>query len=241
MQNTTNQKLNDSETQTDSSNFLTIDDVDQYIQLKNYKPLSEKEKAKGKTYLRIYGTQDPMPWSKIYGQLALGQPLAELAYQYGHGRKIALWAREEGVVINTAQTELVQENVKVREKIQEIANESPEEAISLLDRVNTLTPNFQDNVAIFADKVVKTSITKLDNKYIEPSDIKQLADAVQKVTDTIGVTQRHAAGVNISNTKIAVTGFDFVLDPTIPDTKQELPTLTDDSDALEAVTDDEEL
>ncbi len=198
---------------TDAS-LLHVDEIDRYIELKKYKPLTEKEISKGKESLRIYGTQDPMPWSTIFTRLASGQPIEELAYQYGHGRKLTLFAKLNNVQLDKELSDIVTQETNTRNKIVKIANDDPNTAITLLQRVNEECPDFQSNVALFADKLLQRAITKLDDKYIEASDMEKLANAVQKSTDIVGVTQRHASAVNIANTNnIAVSGFDFVLDP----------------------------
>jgi len=216
MPTTTNPNNPQSETQsTDNlSAFqqMTIENLSDFIAESKYKPLSDKELSKGKSYLKIYGTQDSVPWSTVYQRLASGQPILEVIKQYGHGRKIALWAQQDGVSIDTDTQSALQKGVEARQAIQHIANTDPDTAKTLLQRMNELTPDFQSNVAIFADKIVKKAIDKLDDKYLEPADMEKLANTVQKTTDIIGVTQRHSAGVNINNNEIQVQGFEFVLD-----------------------------
>jgi hypothetical protein len=224
MTNENNQQEGKSEHQQDSSDLstMTIEHLDEFITLSKYRPLTEKELQRGKTYLRIYGTQEPMPWSTIYTRLSSGQPIAQVIKQYGHGRKISLWAQKDGVTRDKEVSEVLDKGVEARQAIQHIAAKDPDTAKTLLQRMNELTPDFQGNVAIFADKVVRKAIAKLDDKYLEPSDMEKLANAVQKSTDIIGVTQRHASGININNTEVKVQGFDFVLDaPPQPQPQQD--------------------
>ena len=192
--------------------LLSVEHLPMYILKQGYKPLSTKELQRGKSYLRIYGTQDAMPWSTIYDRLASGQPIAQVIHQYGHGRKLALWAQQDNVTLNTPLVDAVDKAVEARRQIQTIANANPDTAKTILTRLNEITPDFQGNVAIFADKMIRKATDKLDDQYLEASDMEKLANAVMKTTDLVGVTQRHSAGVNINNTDIKVQGFDFILD-----------------------------
>jgi hypothetical protein len=153
-----------------------------------------------------------VPWSTVYTRLSSGQPILEVIKQYGHGRKIALWAQADDVQLDVPLKDTLTKGVEARQAIQHVANHDPDTAKTLLQRMNELTPDFQSNVAVFADKVVRKAIDKLDDKYLEPADMEKLTNAVQKSTDIIGVTQRHSAGVNINNNEIQVQGFEFVLD-----------------------------
>lgn len=186
--------------------------LEEFIEKKGYKPLTEKEISKGKDALCIYGTKTPMPWSTIFTRIESGQDIEEIGKQYGHARKIALFAQLHGVTADPQLEEFVTTEARQREQIQEIANEhGVEKAVTLLQRVNEIAPDFEKKVAMFADKMVKKAIDKLDEKYIEASDMVNLAKAVQTTTDTVGVTQRHASATQINTGDIKVTGFDFVL------------------------------
>jgi len=215
---------------------LQVSSLTLFIEQQQYKPLTPKELQKGKSYLRIYGTQDAMPWSTIYSRLASGQPIIEVIKQYGHGRKLALWAQEDNVQLNTKSVEALSTAQEARQQIQSIANDDPDTAKTILTRLNELTPDFQGNVAVFADKMIRKATSKLDDKYLEAADMEKLANAVMKTTDLVGVTQRHSAGVNINNTAIKVEGFDFVLDAGPPKALEPLTTDVTDVDALDAVT-----
>lgn len=191
--------------------------IEEYIEHKKLKPLTPKELSQGKNSLKIYGTSEPMPWSTIYTRLAAGQPMEEIATMYGHGRKIALWAVQDGVTVQPVLTETIEEEVAHRERVQTIANADPDVANVLMQMVNEVAPDFQQKVATFASKVVDKSIGMLDQKFLESSDIVNLTKAVQTSTDTVGVTQRHANAASITNNSVKVQGFDFVLDaPTEP-------------------------
>ena len=186
--------------------------LEDYITKNNYKPLTEKEISKGRQSLRIYGTSTPMPWNTIFARIESGQPLEEIGKQYGHARKIALFAQLQGIEVNPHYVKVVEDEVKSRQQIDHIANTAPETALTLLQRVNEVAPDFERDTALLGSKFIATISRKLDDKFIEATDIKALADAYQKTTDTVGVTQRHASAVNINTGDIKVTGFDFVLD-----------------------------
>lgn len=191
--------------------------IDEYISAKKLKPLTAKELEQGKNNLKIYGTSDPIPWSTVFTRLAAGQPMEEVAHQYGHGRKIALWAQQEGVEVQPLLADTVEEEVAHRKRVQAITNASPEVAGTLMEMVNEIAPDFQTNVAVFADKVVTKSIAMLDQKFLESSDIVNLTKAVQTSTDTVGVTQRHAAASSQTANNFKIEGFRFVLDAPPPE------------------------
>ncbi len=206
--------------------------IEEYITHRKCKPLTDKELQQGKNSLKIYGTSEPVPWATVYTRLAAGQPMEELASMYGHGRKIALWAQQDGVTIQPLLEETVEAEVEHRERLQAITNASPEVATTLMEMVNEIAPDFQSKVAQFASKVVDKSISMLDQKFLESSDIVNLTKAVQTSTDTVGVTQRHASAANVNTNNFAIEGFEFVLDsPPTP------PTSTPLDDAIDVVVD----
>jgi adenosyl cobinamide kinase/adenosyl cobinamide phosphate guanylyltransferase len=116
------------------------------------------------------------------------------------------------VTLDEEMEEIIEREVETREKIVQIADTNTDVAKTLLDRINEITPNFQDTVASFANKLVERALEKLDDKYIEAQDMGHLAKAVQTATDTVGLTQRFSSGVTINNNKVQVEGFQFVLD-----------------------------
>ena len=190
--------------------------VEEYIVSKKLKPLTPKEKEQGKNSLKIYGTSDPIPWSTVFTRLASGQPMEQIAQQYGHGRKIALWAQVEGIEVVPFLEETVEKEIEHRERMDKLTNASPVITTLLMERVNEVAPDFQTKVAQFASKVVDKSITMLDQKFLESSDIVNLTKAVQTSTDTVGVTQRHAAAGNTNHNNFQIEGFEIVLDDTAP-------------------------
>ncbi len=183
--------------------------LDEYIIHKNFKPLTEKEISNGKSKLRIYGTNEPMPWTTIYTRLASGQPVEEVVAQYGHARKLTLFARLENIYPQPDLEDIVEDEANLRKRVQAVANQSPEAAKTLMDRVNEIAPDFSTNVAMFADEVVKKARTKLKEQFIEATDILALTKAVQTVTDSTGHTTRHASQASNTNVQIQVAGFTF--------------------------------
>lgn len=204
--------------------------LDDYIEHKGFKPLTEKELSHGKSALRIYGTQEPMPWTTIFARIESGQDIEEIGKQYGHARKIALFAKLHQVDVDPAKKAFVENEAKQREAIQDIANEEGVEvATTLLQRVNEITPDFSTKVATFATKLVDKAISKLDDKFLEASDMLSMAKAVQTTTDTVGITQRHANAASITAGKIEVQGFQFVLDEPIEAEVEALEAVTEES------------
>ena len=206
--------------------------LNEYIEKKNFKPLSDKEIAHGKSNLKIYGTQEPMPWATIFTRIQTGQDIEEIGKQYGHARKIALFAKLHGVDIDEKKRLFVENETKQREQIQDIANEEGVEvAKTLLQRVNEVAPDYEKKLAIYADKLLDKAIDKLDDNFLEASDMLNMSKAVQTASDTVGVTQRHASAVNLNAGKIDVQGFTVHLDapPKLP------PLLTpEDCDDIDA-------
>jgi len=197
--------------------------LDEFIEYKQFKPLTEKEIANGKSKLRIYGTNEPMPWSTIYTRIAAGQDMEEIAHMYGHARKIALFAKLEGITEQPPLKEIVEDEVRQRKTLQTIANKSPEAAETLMQMVNEIAPSFQEEVAMFANEVVIKARTKLKEQFLEATDILALTKAVQTVTDTTGHTQRFASANNTTNnTHIQVAGFTFD-DVALPPQERERP------------------
>jgi hypothetical protein len=190
--------------------------LDEYILLNNFKPLTDKEIEKGKANIKIYGTLEPMPWATIYTRLSAGQPIEEIVKMYGHKRQIALWAQLEGIAPQQPLVDIVEQEVAHRKQISALANVNPDAATTLMMMVNEIAPDFTQKVALFSEEVVDKSRKLLKGKFVEATDILNLAKAVQTVTDSVGVTTRHASAVSMNNTKINVTGFAF-----IPDIKPE--------------------
>ncbi len=187
---------------------MTLED---FILEKNYRKLSDKEIAKGKGHLKVYGTNEPMPWAQIYTRIAAGQPLEEVTRMYGHSRQLALWAQQEGVTLNPVLEDTIEKEVEHRQRISALANASPDVTSTLMEMVNEIAPDFQTNLAILADKVVKKGITMLDNQFLESTDLVNIMKAGQQASDTTGHTQRHA-NASQSSTNIQVTGFRVVRD-----------------------------
>ena len=210
--------------------------LNDYIKDKGWKPLTPAELSKGKSHLRIYGTQNPMPWATIFARIESGQPLDEIGKQYGHARKIALFALLNNVEVNPDYQKVIEDEVASRKQIQQIANtQDPEVALTLLQRVNEVAPDTERDIALLGSKFIKAISDKLDDKYIEASDIKSLADAYQKTTDTIGVTQRHSSAVNINTGDNHIAGFTFMsVDraPTAQYSIEELDAMTIEGEVL---------
>ena len=206
--------------------------IEEYIIERKCKPLSKKELSQGKSQLKIYGTAEPMPWSTIYTRLAAGQGMDEIAHMYGHGRKIALWAQQDNVMVQPLLEQTVEKEIEHRERLQAITNADPEVASTIMEMVNEIAPDFTTKVAQFADKVVSKSLAKLDDKYLEAADIVSLVKAVQGTTDIVGHTQRHANATQITNNSNKIVGFGVILDEAeaakLPTTITEAEVIEDD-------------
>jgi hypothetical protein len=211
--------------------------IDEYIAARKCKPLTPKELSRGKNYLRIFGTKDPMPWNTIFTRLAAGQSMEDIAKMYGHGRKIALWAKEENVQVDPTLNTAVAEEIEHRKRMTTIANDDPATATTIMEMVNEIAPDFTQKVAMFASKVVDVATKKLEDKFLEASDMQALTKAVQTATDTTGHTARHAASANITASNIQVEGFSFVLDAPPPKDDTPIEAEAIDAETTEATTD----
>lgn len=192
--------------------LTTKQSLDYYIIANGFKPLTAKELEKGKTHVKIYGTTEPMPWSTIYTRLSAGQPIEEIVKMYGHKRQIALWAQLEGVTAQQPLVDIVENEVMQRKKLGAIAKENPAAAETLMEMVNEIAPDFTRKVALFSEEVVDRSRELLKGQYIEATDVLNLAKAVQTVTDSVGVTTRHASASKNTVNNISVSGFSFLPD-----------------------------
>lgn len=185
---------------------------EEYITFNNCKPLTKKELKKGKNSLKIYGTDELMPWTEVYTYISIGKSMDDLAEKYGHGRKIALWAVKDNVQFIPTIADAFEGELEQRNKMKAIGETSPVVYETIMDAANEYAPDLATNVAKFSDSLIQRA-TKLINKDdCSSSDILNCAKAVQTATDVTGHTQRHASSVNIGSVHTAPEGFFFVED-----------------------------
>jgi len=188
----------------------------EYAELHKLEPLSKKEKKKGKNSLCISGTKDPMPWDEIYSRIAIGEPIENIADKYGHQRKIALWAIEDNIRMFPELGDVFVNEVEQRRKMDVIEKKNPVLARTIKEAANEYAPDA-------ARKAIKLSVSLIDagqkmikNGDYSSNDLKNIAEMMIKTTDTMGLTQRHASGINLNQNNIAVTGFEIQEDKPEP-------------------------
>ncbi len=186
--------------------------IKEYIKKKKFKPLSKKELKKGKEEINISNTDDPMPWDRIYADISIGKPIEHIIEEYGHARKICLWAEHDEIDVNPALTKLVNEEAEHRSKMNKIAEIAPNIAVSIEEAVNAYAPNLAQEVAALSKSLIKRGQKLVQDADSTGNELLAIAKMMQTVTDTTGHTQRHASAVSINNNSISVEGFDFVED-----------------------------
>ncbi len=185
--------------------------IDEYISDNNYKPLTKREIA-NKHKAKIRGTDDLMPWTEVYTRLSAGMSILDVIYIYGNGRKIALFAKMDGIEVNDVLSDTLDQEILQRRKMGEIEAKNPEVARTMKEMVNEYAPDVGRDVIMLSKKLVAKATELVEEDECSSNDLKNIASAVQTMTDTIEITQRHSAGVNISTGDMVVEGFSFVLD-----------------------------
>ncbi len=189
----------------------------EFIELNKIKPLTKKEHKKGKDTLCIHGTNQPMPWKEVYARIAIGEPIEKIADKYGHVRKIALWALEDEISHYVELGEVFVAEVEQRRKMDNIERANPTVAMTIREAANEYAPDAPR-------KAVNLSLALLDegNKRVAEgecttNDLKNLAEMMQKTTDVLGLTERHASNAG-QQLNIQVEGFSIVQDlPPVPE------------------------
>lgn len=185
---------------------------EEYIEFNDCKELTKKELKKGKHSLKIYGTDDSMPWTEVYTQISIGISMVDIAEKYGHGRKIALFAIKDNIQFIPAVAEAFEGEIDQRKKMQVIGETNAKVYETIMEAANEHAPDLATNVAKFSDNLIQKATTLINKDDCSSSDILNCAKAVQTVTDVTGHTQRHSAGVSIGSVNQAPTGFDWVED-----------------------------
>jgi len=173
-----------------------------------YKPLTKKELKKGKN-INVYNTKTPMPWEKIYAHIRLGLPYEHLHDMYGKLRKIILFAVRDGVKYEETANKLMSDEYEQRIALKSAATVDPVLVQTMQEAVNAYAPDVRRDVTIFGQALITRAIKMVNDEDTRSSDISNLANAVQTVTDTLSVTERHASAANHTTNNIAVEGFDF--------------------------------
>lgn len=196
---------------------------EEYLKDKDAKPLSDQEIKRGKKSLRVFGTDDPMPWDEIYTRIAAGMSMEDIAHIYGHGRKIALWAIKDKIELNPTISDALDSEITQRRTIQAIGEQNPIAAQTIQDMANEYAPDSAKKASLLADKLIQAGSDVLDRevtnkmtgkkaKAYTSLDLVNISKALQTSTDVLGLTQRHASATQIGSAQIQVSGFTFALD-----------------------------
>jgi len=188
----------------------------QYIDEMKPKPLTTAEIARGKEKLCISGTDDPMPWEEIYTRISAGMDMGQVAHVYGHGRKIALWAVHDNIETNDTMSQLLDDEIVQRRKMDALTDVSPVAANTLMEMANEYAPDVCKQAVILSADVLKRAskiVNEVNPKRAATSlDLVNIMKAQQMVTDSLGMTDRHASQVSHTQNNIMVDGFTFSLD-----------------------------
>jgi hypothetical protein len=191
----------------------------EFAELHKLAPLSDKERRKGKSRLCISNTDELMPWNEIYSRIAIGEPIENIAEKYGHKRKIVLWAIEDNITVFPELSEVLLSEVEQRRKTDAIEQNNPVLARTIKEVANEYAPDAARKAVGLSIALLNAGKQIIDDGEYSSNDLKNIADMMQKTTDTLELTQRHASAANVNQNNIVVNGFDFVLD--LPTTQGE--------------------
>ncbi len=173
------------------------------------KTLSKKELAKGKAKVKIYGTKLLMPWEDVYNRIRMGVPIKHIAEKYGNERLITLWAKEDEIDVIQGLSDVVDSEIVQRNKMQVIEEADPAAAKTLKEVANEYAPNVARDLVLLTASMIKKGQTKLNDDDCSTNDMRNIAAAVQTMTDTAEVSERFSTNAGQGNISIAVEGFTF--------------------------------
>ncbi len=176
------------------------------------KHLTDKELKTGKGKVRISGTKKPMPWSDIYNRIRMGMSIKHLAEKYGHERLITLWAEQDGIEKIDGLSDLFDSEVVQRRKMAVIETQSPETAKTLKEMVNEYAPDVGRELVKLTASMIQKGQNILNDEDSTTNDMKNIAQAVQTMTDTVEISERFSTNATQGTVNISVPGFEFVLD-----------------------------
>lgn len=185
----------------------------QYIDEMKPKPLTQQEIKRGKESLCIAGTDTPMPWEEVYTRISAGMDMGHVAHIYGHGRKIALWAIHDDISTNETMSNLLDDEITQRRKMDALTEVAPVAANTLMEMANEYAPDVAKKAVLLSMDVLKRAskiVNETDPKKGATSlDLVNIMKAQQMVTDSLNLTDRHASQVNNTQNNIMVEGFTF--------------------------------
>ena len=161
----------------------------------------------------MYGTDIPIDWKEVYTRISVGMPMEDIEKVYGQGRKIALWAEHDGVDLVQELSDIVDAEIMQRRTMNEVEKSDPEVAKTMREVVNEYAPDVARLTVELSRDLIKKGSEIVNDEYCTSTDLKNIAQAVQTMTDTIQVSERFSTnagqGVGVN---IQVQGFEFALD-----------------------------
>ena len=185
---------------------------EEFIEHNALKPLSDVE-LRSKDKVKVFGTGEPMPWEEVYTRIAGGMSMEHIEEIYGNARKIALWAIEDNIGVVPEIADTIDSEIQQRRKMKEIQMTNPAVAKTMLEMANEYAPDVGREVVLLSQSLVKKAQQLVNDEDCSSNDLNNIAKAVQTMTDTIELTQRHSAGIQVgAGASVNVQGFEFVLD-----------------------------
>jgi len=190
---------------------------EEYIEENALKPLTDVELDRGKDKLRISGTEELIPWTEVYARITARMSMEHIAEIYGQGRKIALFAKEDGISFDKVAMDFLDNEIQQRKQMAMLEETSPVVAKTMKEMANEYAPDVMKQISELSTATVKRA-----NELIEDSttnDMKNIWDTMQKMTDTLELTSRHASAASISIGNQINSGAEFVVEIDVPPEK----------------------
>ena len=182
----------------------------EYIKENKLPLLTEAELERGKDKLRISGTEELIPWIEVYARITAGMKMTDIAEIYGQGRKIALFAIEDGITYDKVAMDFLDNEIKQRKQMAALEDSNPIVAKTMKEMANEYAPDVMKSIAELSSSTVKRSQELIEDA--TTNDMKNIWDTMQKMTDTLEITERHSTSAGHGNISIAVQGFQFIED-----------------------------
>ena len=182
----------------------------EYVDELSLKPLTSVELERGKDKLRISGTEDLIPWTEVYARITAGMSMSDIAEIYGQGRKIALFAMEDGISYDAVAMDFLDNEIKQRKAMATLESTSPVVAKTMKEMANEYAPDVMKSISELSTATVKRAHDLIEES--TTNDMKNIWDTMQKMTDTLELTHRHASASSISIANAVTGGTEFVVE-----------------------------
>ena len=190
---------------------------EQYINEHNLNPLTDNEIKRGKQTLKIRGTDEYVNWTEVYTRISAGMAMSDIAEIYGNGRKIALFAQLDGVTINDTLSKTLDNEIVQRRAMDSLATSDPIIVRTMKEMANEYAPDAARKISLLSIKLIDKAEEIIDEQDPTTNDLLNISRAIQTMSDTIELTQRHASGAT-TNLNMQIDGFSIIEDIKPPDT-----------------------